>query len=172
MRRHCRPLLAGAALLLAAACRPAADDAAHGAETAAASQVAGAEHGHAAGGADSASHDAQTLRAIMQRLDVDMAGFTHALYMEDYPEMVTRSAALANHAHMLPEEVQRIRTTLGADMARFEAADSVVHQAAVRLHEAAQARQIDTVVARLGEVQRGCVSCHGQLRDRLRTDRP
>jgi len=36
--------------------------------------------------------------------------------------------------------------------------------------EAARARQLDEVLMRLNEVQRGCMSCHTQFRDRLRTD--
>ena len=79
--------------------------------------------------------------------------------------------AIADHAPISAADLERIHAELGADRGRFEAVDESVHVASVRLHEAARARQLDLVVERLGEVQRGCVSCHVQFRARLQTNR-
>jgi cytochrome c556 len=187
MVRSLASLLLASLLLAATACERAADraDDEHGAAdstapdsmTAGAATAAGgheadkkATGGHAAAG-HAAAGEGQALLPIMQRLGSEMTALTHALMTDDY-EAVTRSAAaIAEHAPISAEELGRLHAALGPDMARFEAADESVHVASVRLHDAARARQLDVVVQRLGEVQRGCVSCHAQFRARLRTSR-
>lgn len=173
--------LSGLVLVLAAGCQQSSDRGAAAADSTAASAphsgVADAgEHagdesaaGHAA--TDHANAEGLPLLPIMQRLGSEMTALTHALMTDDY-ETVTRSAAaIATHVPISTEELQRIRRVLGAEMAAFEAVDESVHVASVRLHEAAQARELGVVVDRLGDVQRGCVSCHVQFRERLRLDR-
>lgn len=123
-----------------------------------------ADAGHAAPGAE-----AQALLPIMQRLGSEMTALTHALMTDDHATVTRSAAAIAAHAPVSAAELARIRTTLGPDVAVFEAVDESVHVAAVRLHEAARAGRPDAVVQRLGEVQRGCVSCHVRFRARLRT---
>lgn len=125
-------------------------------------------HVHAAEG--SAAHDELPLRAIMQQLAVDLAGFTHALLLEDFETMTARSGAIAEHAHIAPDDVRRIEAELGDEMAMFEAADEAVHLTAERLHQAAEARDFNAILTRLDEIHRGCVACHTQFRERLRTD--
>ena len=117
-------------------------------------------------------HDELPLRGIMQLLSAQMGALTNALWNEDYEEMTEQSAAIAEHPHMAPDEVVRIQTTLGSDMSEFEEMDEAVHLAAVRMHEAAAARELDSFLDALVDVQRGCVSCHTRFRDRLSTSSP
>ena len=181
-------VLIASLLLAVTACEPATDraDAAHESAVATASDsaahVAGGEAdahasggeaagGHAAAGHSAAGEGGQAVLPIMQRLGSEMTALTHALMTDDYATVERSAAAIAEHAPISAEELERIHAVLGSDMARFEAVDESVHVASVRLHEAARARQLDAVVQRLGEVQRGCVSCHVQFRERLRTNR-
>ena len=127
-----------------------------------------AEHG---AGGHAAAGEGEALLPIMQRLGSEMTTLTYALMTDDYQTVERSAAAIAEHAPISAEELERIHGILGSDMARFEAGDESVHVASVRLHEAAQARQPGAVVGRLGEVQRGCVSCHVQFRDRLLSNR-
>ncbi|MHB1224543.1 MAG: hypothetical protein ACYC2G_10965 [Gemmatimonadaceae bacterium] len=164
------------ALVLAVGCKPAAvDDGSTGGETATATPTAaeaGADQGHdTASGATADEHDARTLRTIMQGLGMDMQAFSQALFVDDSARMVAHAAAMADHAHMLPSEVQRIQAILGPEMAAFEAADERVHLGAQRLHELAIAGQLDAAARQVGEVNQGCVACHDQFREKLRTDR-
>lgn len=171
VHRVCR-LLAGLALLFTVACQPS------GSEDTPGQHAAGSGHevehpaeGHATGhGAE--GHEALPLRTIMQQLSVDLAGFSHALWLEDGAAMTARAGAIADHAHMTPDEVQRIRTELGQEMDDFEADDDAVHQSAIRLHAAAEAGHMEEVLHELSQIQRGCVSCHTRFRERLRTDGP
>ena len=126
-------------------------------------------HAHAAA---AEGEEALPLRAIMQQLGSDMTALTYALMVSDSAQLLLRSEAIAAHPHLLPSEVERISTALGPEMASFEAMDEEVHHTAERLHQAVLTGPPELIAERLGEVQRGCVSCHTKYRDRLRTDRP
>lgn len=108
--------------------------------------------------------------AIMRQLSVDMAAFTHALWLEDYNQMSERSAAIAHHAPIDPADIQRIQTTVGDEWETFEEADEAVHVASAELNQAVQTRDLDSILSRLDDLQRGCVSCHTDFRDRLLTE--
>lgn len=122
---------------------------------------------HAAAG--DSLHEGLALRPIMQALGGEMAKLTTALWIEDYARITASASAIADHAHISEQELSRIQRVLGEEMPAFEALDSEVHEASVRLHEASQARALDGIVDALGEVQRGCVACHVRFRERLRT---
>ena len=187
MARCTLSALLGSLLLVGTACQQSADRTAdgHQAATAAADShampatPAGDEHAaseHAASEHAASAHAAEgeggmALLPIMQGLGTSMTALTYALMTDDHATVAKSASAIATHAPISAEELQRIARVLGSDMRAFEAVDESVHVASVRLHEAAQARQPDQVVTRLGEVQRGCVSCHAQFRERLRADR-
>lgn len=121
---------------------------------------------HAHGG----SGEPRSLLAIMQQLGVDMTSLTHGL-MTDDAEMVAHAAeTIANHAPIAPEDIERIHDTLGDEMVEFERLDDNVHELSVRLYDAAESGDTDQVLTLLNEVQRGCVACHTQFRERLRTN--
>ena len=129
----------------------------------------GDEDGHAAHG-DGASGEALPLRPIMQQLGSNMAGFTQALWLEEYALMEEFAEGIATHPNISDEEMERIRAELGQEMDAFVAADEAVHEASVRLHAAAESRDVDRILERLHEVQVGCMACHTQFRERLRSD--
>ena len=160
-------------LLASSGCQ-AADTAENQAASDQAVQAAGGADEHA--GDDHASHEAhegegQALLPIMQRLGSEMVTLTHALMTDDDSTVAASAEAIAAHAPISSEELARIRDELGAELAAFEAVDESVHVASVRLRDAARSGDRQEVVRQLGEVQRGCVSCHAQFRERLRTNR-
>lgn len=129
----------------------------------------GAESDHGSAHA-AAPGEGEPLLAIMQKLGTDMMTLTHALMIEDAEQVANAAHAIAEHAPIAAEDVERIHRELGNEMPEFERLDEEVHQASVRLHEAAAAGRTDDVLARLNEVQRGCISCHTRFRERLRTN--
>lgn len=166
-------------LFLGVACQPSPDAASGTGDTVAATGHAADGHaatGQATGQADGGhAHAApgeagMALLPIMQGLGSNMTALTYALMTDDHQGVMEHSAAIAQHAPISAEDLQRIRDVLGADMARFEAVDESVHVASMRLHDVARAREPQQVVTRLAEVQSGCVSCHVQFRERLRTN--
>ena len=176
--------LATLVFVLAAACAQPADDAGERAEPSAASTeptAAGTEHAdeaaarpgdaHAGDAHGTTGEHALPLLPIMQRLGADMNTLTYALMTDDRETVVHAATAIAEHTPIAADEVERIRTVLGSDFHEFETFDASVHDASVRLREAAESQQLDAVVEQLGIVQSGCVACHGRFRERLRADR-
>jgi hypothetical protein len=115
--------------------------------------------------------DPMALQPIMQRLAADMAGLHSALWVEDFPAVEARAAAIADHAHISEEEILRLERELGPELEAFHHADESVHEAAVRMHEAAAGGDVPALLDRLAEVQRGCVDCHARFRERVRAAR-
>lgn len=138
-----------------------ADHADHG-DTAAAE--AGHDHAPAASGG-------QTLLAIMQQLGSHITSLTHALMIGDKAGVTTHATAIAEHPPIASDDLERIKTLLGSEMTQFEKADVSVHNAAVRLRDAAQAGETQAILTSLSELQRGCIGCHDQFQERLRTQR-
>jgi cytochrome c556 len=99
-----------------------------------------------------------------------MTALTYGLMTDDGAMVATSAAAIAEHAPIATDDLERIHGVLGTDMAEFERLDAAVHDASVRLHEAAADGRTADVLTRLTEVQRGCVACHTQFRERLRTN--
>jgi len=174
-----RPTMLFLALVfhLAACQRTDADTAADAHNTRAEAHAAGAhdaapaEHAHGAT-SSGAPHEALRLRTIMQRLDGEMSALSHALWLQDYDQVASRAGAIAEHPDIATEEMRRIQNSLGPEMQRFNSYDTRVHDASVALRDAAKAGDTEGILRRLSEVQAGCVSCHTQFRERLRTDRP
>ena len=169
MQSRCATALAAFLLLGVAACdgssaHDAADTTAGADDAEAHAETAGAHAETAGAHADSG----EALLPIMQRLGTSMTALTYALMTDDFETVESSAAAIAAHAPISAEELERVRTTLGPDMAQFEAFDGAVHEASVRLHEAARERRGQAIVGELAEVQRGCVACHAQFRERLR----
>jgi hypothetical protein len=155
--------------LLSVAILPAcgAPDPVHESREAPAAHEEAHAHDAAAGGGEG-----EALRPIMQRLGAEMNTLTYALMTDDTAGVARSAAAIAQHVPISADELARIRAELGPGMARFETLDAAVHAASLRLRDAARGGDPDTIVARLGEVQRGCIACHEQFRERLRTVPP
>jgi len=107
------------------------------------------------------------LLAIMRQLNADMQALTTALMMDDREGVVGSAAAIANHAPMAHDDVERIRRELGPEMADFERIDEEVHDASLQLSEIAVTGQMYEVIDRLADVQRGCIACHTLYRTEL-----
>lgn len=123
-----------------------------------------ADHDHGHG---EAQGEPMPMLAIMRQLSVDLAAFTHALWLEDFEQMSERSAAIANHPPIDPADVQRMQSILGAEWEGFEEADHEVHEASEELHHAVETRDLETILTRLDALQRGCVACHTKYRGPL-----
>ena len=136
--------------------------------TALAAEQHEADHGAAHAHQD---QEAMPLLPIMMRMSADMAGLMQALWLENYEEMTRHANGISAHPNISTDELARIESMLGPEMEAFEAADAVVHEASVRMRDAAKAADMDTFLEQLATVQRGCVGCHSRFRQRLRTNR-
>jgi cytochrome c556 len=173
MNRFARGLLLGAALLPIACDAPTPDAARTNGTTAETPgpAVGPATDAYRADSGYDAAHEGMALLPIMRQMADDMAALQNALWLDGLDEVAARAEAVAEHAHLSADEVARVRAELGPLMAEFERADETVHDAAVRMHQAAREGNTDDLLDQLAAVQRGCVGCHVRFRERLRTSR-
>ena len=114
------------------------------------------------------SPDPGLLRSIMLGLGVDMDEISRGLWLDDLAAVELAARAIAEHPHVSDSERMRIQGVLGANVAQFIQGDRHVHDTAVRLSEAAAARDLTGTLDALSELQAGCVACHQDFRERLR----
>ena len=111
------------------------------------------------------------LKSIMVDLGERMEQAQGALWADDLAGVQAAAQAVADHPHVAPTEMSRIQGLLGPEFSDFAKADKRVHDAAVRLADAAGDSDVAAVLRELGAVQTGCVACHASFRERL-TVRP
>lgn len=109
---------------------------------------------------------------VMQELEVRMERVHSALWTGDTAALAAAAQAVADHPTAGPAARQRMMAVLGEEAAAFRQHDVRVHDAAAAMAEAAAAGDLDAALARLAEVERGCVACHRQFREPLRASRP
>lgn len=113
--------------------------------------------------------DGPTLRALMLDLEAQMSAMSAALYRDDLPAVAKAAGIIADHPRVSTEERVRIQGVLKEDFGKFAAADHTTHGAAAKLAKAAEAKDIEGVLAGLDTLQRSCISCHQTFRPRLVT---
>lgn len=123
-----------------------------------------AEHAHTSKGSKNL-----TLKAVMALLGADMTHISHALWKDDFATLARHAKAIADHPHVGPDELARLKKTLGKDIAGFVKHDKIVHDTAIRLHDVAKQAQVKETLEQLSALQAGCVGCHNAFRKRLAT---
>jgi hypothetical protein len=114
--------------------------------------------------------DPGSLKFIMSGLGTDMTRLSAGLWVDDFDAIRVAAVAVADHPHVSPTELGRVRGTLGERLPAFVAADRAVHDAAQRVAQAAEARDMERVLQETATLQSGCVSCHAQFREALKVD--
>ncbi|NOY92670.1 MAG: cytochrome c [Deltaproteobacteria bacterium] len=111
-----------------------------------------------------------SLKFIMGGLAGDMTRLSAGLWLDDFEAIRAGATAVADHPHVSPSELSRVRATLGERLPLFVAADRAVHDAAQRVAQAAEARDMERVLRETATLQSGCVSCHARFREALKGD--
>ncbi|GEM_PF-873341 len=109
-----------------------------------------------------------SLKDLMIQLGKDMNGINDGIWQEDFPAIASSAAAISGHPHVGASTRARLKKTLGKDMMLFGKGDKKVHDTALRLGEAAKAKDMKLVLTELTNLQNGCVECHASFRSRLR----
>lgn len=121
---------------------------------------------------DGESTTGPTLLAVMGEIETDMRELHTALWRDDLAAVATAAQAVADHPKVGAAERGRIAGILGDDIGAFAAADRRVHDLGVELAEAAEDGEWPDVMAALSELERGCMACHREFRDRIRAASP
>lgn len=104
------------------------------------------------------------LRLIMQDLSHNMQKITHAIAMEDWPQIEAIAPLIANHSQPPPAEKSRILKFAGSNMGKFKNFDLQTHNAAIKLSEVASHQNGSEVIATFAILQNSCLACHEKFR--------
>lgn len=109
----------------------------------------------------------EPLVTIMRGLAKDMEHIQQGLWYENFDQIRVAARSIAKHPPVTPAERAAIQSVLGDDFGAFVASDRKTHDLALELAEIAKQRNIDQAVRKNAELQRSCVSCHTDYRERL-----
>lgn len=113
--------------------------------------------------------DEQRLLPMMKTLMVQMNRINTGIYMQDYRLIDTTAHNIAHHPKIAADQLAKIKQALGEDMKKFKRYDfAMVHSHADSMSLAARQENMRRVLEHYEVVQRGCVGCHTEFRDRLR----
>lgn len=117
----------------------------------------------------SAQAEEHSLKAVMKHLGMEMHHISDGLLVADYEQVARAASTISGHGHLSKEDEARIASHLGKEMVQFQNADELVHHRALELAQAAKSRSATLTAQRYGELISGCVACHAQFQERLRT---
>lgn len=115
-----------------------------------------------------AADTTKPLRPLMMGLAQDMDRISTGLWTEDYELIEEGGQSIADHPRIPPEQIAKIKEALGSEFQNFVGYDQSVHDTALDLVQAAQARDWSEVLDTHERLKRGCTGCHTAYRDRLR----
>ena len=118
-------------------------------------------------GASKPSATEGSLKLVMQGLLTDTQQLTSAMLTEDFARIEKIAKSIADHPKPSMATRMKLMKAMGSDMAKFKANDSVVHEAAVAMVKNAQNKDIKSVGDNFQTMIGGCLSCHGEFKDKV-----
>lgn len=108
------------------------------------------------------------LKEIMGALEQDLIDVGHGLWVDDAGLVSNAATRIAEHPTVTPAQMATIQSVLGDEFASFADMDRHVHDGAVALAAAAEARQsIPDLFEGYVRIQNGCLACHVAFRPRV-----
>ena len=107
------------------------------------------------------------LKGIMQQLATDMAKMTDAVSREDWKMVADIADRVADHDQPPLSEKMRILGFIGKESGKFKTYDKKVHDAARDIQKAAQQNDGYGMIESFSRVQKNCLACHQEFRDRF-----
>jgi hypothetical protein len=115
-----------------------------------------------------AEQDSSTsLKTIMQGLRNDTVLIMDALLVEDFTAVADAAVRISDHPRIPPEQVSLVAAELGPEMPAFKQFDTLVHDLAVSLREAADEGDRIRVQRTFQDMVAGCFGCHAVYRQRV-----
>lgn len=88
---------------------------------------------------------------------------------EDFSLIAIQENNIADHPKLSMATRKKLIKAMGADMAKFNANDNIVHSAAVDIMKSAQQKNIQGVGENFKKMIGGCLSCHSSFKNRVST---
>ncbi len=108
-----------------------------------------------------------TFKDVMQDLLTDTQQITKGIILEDFQLIEQAANKIANHPK--PDLAIRMKVvkTLGNEMGKFKAKDTVVHNSAVNILSAAKANDMNTITKEYQQLVNGCLACHAGFKEKV-----
>lgn len=108
------------------------------------------------------------LKEIMAALEADLIDVGHGLWTDDAALVSEAATRIAEHPTVIPAQMVTIQSVLGDEFSSFAQMDRQVHDGAVALAAAAEARRpIPELFEGYIRIQNGCLACHVAFRPRV-----
>jgi cytochrome c556 len=114
------------------------------------------------------AHDnSNGLISVMQGLLDDSLVLNQGILEKDFSKIEKASNDIANHPKPGMVTMKKVMVGLGSEMASFKGFDTLVHDIAMNIKEAATKEDMVTVKSSYHELLNGCLSCHTQYKTRV-----
>lgn len=107
------------------------------------------------------------LKFVMQGLLKDTQLISQGIFLQDLNKIKLAAADVANHPTPGMTTMKKVIGYLGPEMAVFKEYDMKVHHLAVEIEKAATDQNMSEVVSKYHQLVDGCLSCHGQFKQRI-----
>jgi len=113
------------------------------------------------------SSEPVTFKSVMQGLLTDTKKITEGIVLEDFA--LIESSANKIVSHPKPDLIVRMKLikAIGSEMGKFKAKDTIVHDSAVNLVKAAQAKDMAAVKQEYSTLINGCLGCHSNFKEKV-----
>lgn len=108
-----------------------------------------------------------TFKTVMQGLLANMQLVTQGIVMENFNQIATASAKIADHPKPDMAIRKKVMMSLASEMGTFKSFDNVVHGAASKMTIAAKEKNMEEVVSQYQTLIAGCQSCHAIYKARV-----
>lgn len=117
-------------------------------------------------GADDPASDG-SLKQVMQRLDQDYSSLNHAILVKNFDAAERSAHAIAYHEKPSLGQRMKILRKLGSEMSAFKNADEKVHRLAIKVEEAAKAKDMSLLIRYQSQMLSTCMGCHTSYRNEI-----
>ena len=111
--------------------------------------------------------DATSLKAIMQGMRDNLVEISDGLLVDDFNQIARGAIAIAEHPRIPPAQVQLVAKELGEEMPAFKRIDTLVHDLALEINVAAEARDRNTAISGYAQMIDSCFACHATYKERV-----
>ena len=111
--------------------------------------------------------DTTSLKEIMQGLRNNLVEISDGLLVDDFDQIARGAIAIAEHPRIPPAQVQLVAQELGEEMPAFKRIDTLVHDLALEIDVAAEARDRNAAISGYAQLIEGCFACHATYKERV-----
>jgi len=108
-----------------------------------------------------------TLKKIMQQLGHDYSSLNHAILVENFDAAANSAHSIAYHEKPSLGQRMKILSKLGSEMSAFKNADEKVHGLAIKIEEAAKAKDMPLLIQHQSQMLSACMGCHTIYRSKI-----